>query len=1496
MSQTKKKKMKQPTPRLRTLVASLMLITAPIIHAENNTEFSSRPLVGVAASFAPHVALALSVEFPTAGAAYVDTNDFQLESNAHKKEYLGYFDNKKCYKYKLPEGYFYPTNVVSADGLCNVGGEKEEFNGNMLNFLTMSAVDIFRSAMTGGNRAFGEGIDAADYLKGDTPTETYLRRARVVSPGKSMHKGDNFDGIFARQNGRNFTKMPYRTISFNENSKEHETILLGLLPHEVIKGLLPDTKFGGNRENEPLNDGRYYDGRFYDSERDKNENNVFVDIQNLRRGPVGQVKKHDFHVYDRGVKIQSTVFTSSSDGARGDGKQFNNREPGHYDRFVDYKIYFYNDKFGFRLGRRAIIADIIPHVEQQRIKHYYLFNDTHAPLGMTARRRNTNGLSYYAEHDYLAIPQSSNFAPFRRQLNVVVKVCDKNMLDSGNLCVPYYDGSGNITHYKPEGLLQETAKKQDIRFAALGYLNISEGEYSYKNPGTQADTSVLRARMKRLIDDPNQEENKYGAEWDKTTGQFKINPDAADARASDVRNSGVINYLNKFGDAGKYKDYDPAAELYYTTLRYLMGNHEMTEDGRVQKGSTPFVHDLSANTEENVLAKDGFPAIYDWEDPYKRDIPEGQQHCHKNSIIFIGDTGTHGEDKVPRIARTALQKLLSYETTAYKDPNMDVGDTLGITRDENNSGPLTGFNYSPADIAGLAYWARTNNMRPDFKAKFGDKWKEEHNIHGSNFMIDVVEENKYKDSTSPWIKDAKEYTNTKLSQKLHNSYYLAAKYGGFNYDPRKAGEGHVKDRPAVSSQWALPSGHAGIVPQFERDGGTPYNYAVANNPKAMKEALESAFKNVVALGNPSQAATGLSIGMGEVLDLRPDGLDYLLQSTYNFSDLVGNVAIYKPIWDSKTHNLKLDDPRFPSFHASDELTNQYHGFGFSNRKVFTIDNHKPVEFTADVFKNITTPSGISKTQFVNYILGDKTLEEQAGTSTLRKRVGLLGTVINSTATPILPAKTIQGCAQDFDSTAKERSPYYAAAANDGMLHIFKTDGKEHMAYMAVSALDKLPEFATEGFQHQYLNDGTPVVRDVCLNDTSQTVLLGTTGRGGKSVYALNVTDISSVGKPSTDNVMWEFSDKDDPDLGLTLSKPVITKGSNGKQYAIVSSGYQTDGKGSNEGYIFILDIGKTVGTEWVINKNYWKVRLGDAGVGAPFVYDGDNDGIGDQIFVGDLAGNVWQLDRDTTSATPFKTPYGTEAKPEPFFKPLIAKPITGAPYAEMVNNKLMVTVGTGRYFSEKDLDTEQTNYAYGLIVDSVGKQPIVETAASSADADDGNILEQKFVADVTAATALDPNELAVYTVTEKKMKDSHKGWRLKLMTGANIVSDSLIRQRQVAHFSFTRSTNDTNISCVRGANVGVVELDITNGGRFPRPLVDTNGDGKVDRSDMVGVGVMELKGVNTSVGTFLNFRNPTTNSITPGVYFNDGNKSGLVILANLGTSAGVRRISWREIF
>lgn len=130
---------------------------------------------------AVNIALALSVEFPTAGAAYrSDTYD-------HAQEYLGYWDPKGCYEYfdandtsVLKGEYFRRTGFVDSSKYCNTSGSGTGYSGNVLNYAATSSIDLLRYALTGGSRAL------------DVANKTVLGRAYLPSDFGGIRNGTYF--------------------------------------------------------------------------------------------------------------------------------------------------------------------------------------------------------------------------------------------------------------------------------------------------------------------------------------------------------------------------------------------------------------------------------------------------------------------------------------------------------------------------------------------------------------------------------------------------------------------------------------------------------------------------------------------------------------------------------------------------------------------------------------------------------------------------------------------------------------------------------------------------------------------------------------------------------------------------------------------------------------------------------------------------------------------------------------------------------------------------------------------------------------------------------------------------------------------------------------------------------------------------------------------------------------------------------------------------------
>ncbi|GHU45406.1 hypothetical protein AGMMS50289_16570 [Betaproteobacteria bacterium] len=101
-----------------------------------------------------------SVEFPTA-ITYAHSD---ASYNA-AKEYIGYFDPKKCYEYNSGERYFEPGAMATGTNHTCSG----RWSGNALNYGLMRGIDTFRMALTGGYR-LKDGVSTSNTAAGQGVT------------------------------------------------------------------------------------------------------------------------------------------------------------------------------------------------------------------------------------------------------------------------------------------------------------------------------------------------------------------------------------------------------------------------------------------------------------------------------------------------------------------------------------------------------------------------------------------------------------------------------------------------------------------------------------------------------------------------------------------------------------------------------------------------------------------------------------------------------------------------------------------------------------------------------------------------------------------------------------------------------------------------------------------------------------------------------------------------------------------------------------------------------------------------------------------------------------------------------------------------------------------------------------------------------------------------------------------------------------------------------
>src|SRR5690606_17628005 len=106
-----------------------------------------------------------------------------------------------------------------------------------------------------------------------------------------------------------------------------------------------------------------------------------------------------------------------------------------------------------------------------------------------------------------------------------------------------------------------------------------------------------------------------------------------------------------------------------------------------------------------------------------------------------------------------------------------------------------------------------------------------------------------------------------------------------------------------------------------------------------------------------------------------------------------------------------------------------------------------------------------------------------------------------------------------------RPPMVVVGANDGMLHGFDASlgasgGTELFAFVPNAAFDYLYELTLPEYSHRFFVDSSPRVADAWFNGSWSTIVVGATGAGGRSVFALDVTNPTGM---TGGDVLWEFS-------------------------------------------------------------------------------------------------------------------------------------------------------------------------------------------------------------------------------------------------------------------------------------------------------------------------------------------------------------------------------------
>lgn len=877
----------------------------------------------------------------------------------------------------------------------------------------------------------------------------------------------------------------------------------------------------------------------------------------------------------------------------------------------------------------------------------------------------------------------------------------------------------NTVTKKPEGVIQKYMDR--IRFALISYA---------ADNAQDRDGGVLRANMKWVGSKITNGLRYHDADGNIQTcnnslgcsnpvkevddnGIFQNNPDGASSA-----NSGVINYINKFAYASGYKSHDPMGELYYQVVRYFMN-------------LTPSVNNYcNGLTDFSANYADGFAFYcnsdktnkFGWRNPTL-------YSCSKNFVIAINDANPWLDKRIPGSAFKAdyggtsgwgdwcgsskgacdtdfklggVQINVEEWTNKVGDIEKLTGKTFSAASrmfgcEVDGSGVcIGGFNsggksvtlgklgrivgtppsyekQNSYNVAGLAYFAHVNNLRPDLNhCSVTTSTTCTTNTDCPTAETCIINFN----NLTTYMIDTQEPANNMLVGPM-NMLYLAAKYGGFE---DKDNDGAVtiggrKYNAPYTNRSATGPAYSLLANSYNSEWttgingtGNPDTYYFASEASKVESSLNKAFSSILnkaasgtaaAVANNKSGERGANIIQALFYPEWPNdkNLKWLgeVQALWYYLDPVINYSgIYEDSNGDKILDLNLDlMPGSDSFltHALWKAGVELHKRAASTRSIYTLLDTSQLDLTneanafntskASTLKSLLDVGSYTDAQtetLISYLRGvdggnyrSRTLTN-AGTTSCWK----LGDVINSTpqVQSAIPNNSYHQIYSDVTYSTFIGSDQYKsndvvyAGSNDGMMHAFKlglvskvndeskpfriakisdaTDlGKEYWAFIPRNVLPYMKNQADQGYCHQYLLDGAPLVFDASVNkhaDCSgnyweckrkttlvggagvdknkyspsttswRTVLIGSMGLGGASRSGncnetiahdadpgnntdcvktpVNNKGYSSyfaldVTEPLKPRYMWEFSDAVLPDadkgLGLTTSGTALVR-------------------------------------------------------------------------------------------------------------------------------------------------------------------------------------------------------------------------------------------------------------------------------------------------------------------------------------------------------------------
>ncbi|WP_447554340.1 pilus assembly protein [Vreelandella sp. EE22] len=608
--------------------------------------------------------------------------------------------------------------------------------------------------------------------------------------------------------------------------------------------------------------------------------------------------------------------------------------------------------------------------------------------------------------------------------------------------------------------------------------------------------------------------------------------------------------------------------------------------------------------------------------------------------------------------------------------------------------------------------------------------------------------------------------------------------------------------------------------ELARAGGTERAY-FANDEASLSQVMQQVLGSIIAA---SQSSTSSAVN----------------SDTFNFE---GNNLLYSAGFRSDGWSGRLiaaaiepDGRRTPRWNGETELARLA-----GNRRLLTSYRPQPTAPRTGALLSTTT-SGFTQAE-IDWFQG-------LSRPPLRARQSLLGDIINANPV-VLPG-------------SGSRVPLLLVAANDGMLHGFNADnGRELFAYLPSELTQgetpALRELTREGYSHRYFVDGTPTAREITVNGNTRAVAVGTMGAGGRTVFALDVSQPTQMGAQS---VLWEFRH---PELGSGVSEPTIAQLSDGTWAAIFGNGYNSTGYQAS---LFVVNLatGRLIAH---LKTNEGSVEAPN-GLATPTVTAWPTFTDGARFaYAGDLAGNLWRF------------PLTQNGRLTKLYAGSRSQPITSAPAVTLsgnADNRLMVLFGTGSYFRNQDVGDRSVQQLIGLR-DQVERSTPIST---------NQLLTQR----ITATTA--QNGLNLRATTNLALASGQQGWRMELPAGERVIASPSLASGLPRRVRFSTMLPDDSDPC-GGKRVGYfLSLLADTGGSGGSTIFDLNGDGQVDSTATLnGEAIVGLQAGNGE--RLVGIKNPATGLETLFIGNPDALSDGRSLINVDFNAVQLGRRSWRQI-